>query len=433
MKSNFIYRAVSFFLVSQMGLAQNNSLSFDGDGDYVSIGAESVGKPCTAEFWVKRRSDPGFQVLLEKSNFSFRLEQWAASNKVGYTKDGTYDTHFNYVAPEEEWVHLAIVATTDSTTLFVNGAYHSKNPQTTGVSIPLITIGKNGSNTLNATLDELRVWNVARTAYQISSSMSAELNGNESGLVAYYKMNSGSGTFLTDHSGNGNHGTISEATWSSDVPENLASTNDLSGTYSIGEGADYSTFYAAASALNSYGVSGPVTFNVLNGTYDGDFSLNSISGTSEANTITFQSYSGNAGDVILTDTYAWAGYVALFNGADYVTFKNMTFDRSTTGSGYTRLIEIRSGTNYITIDNCVFKGYDHNSSSTNYSLIYTYNSDQYDGIVIKNCSFTNGGGYAIALRYGTTGGTGLEIINNTFTDTYGGIYAKYFDGVTIRV
>ena len=104
MKSNFIYRAVSFFLVSQMGLAQNNSLSFDGDGDYVSIGAESVGKPCTAELWVKRRSDPNFQVLLEKGNFSLRLEQWAASNKVGYTKNGTYDTHFNYVAPEEEWV-----------------------------------------------------------------------------------------------------------------------------------------------------------------------------------------------------------------------------------------------------------------------------------------------------------------------------------------
>ncbi|SVD05825.1 uncharacterized protein METZ01_LOCUS358679, partial [marine metagenome] len=94
--------------------------------------------------------------------------------------------------------------------------------------------------------------------------------------------------------------------------------------------------------------------------------------------------------------------------------------------------EILSGTDYITLDSCVFKGYDHNSSSTNYSLIYTYNADQYDGIVIKNCSFTNGGGYAIDLRNGSTGGTGLEIINNTFTDTYGGIYAKYFDGVTIR-
>ena len=130
MKSNSIYRSVSFFLLIQLGLSQNHSLSFDGAGDHVSIGAEAVGKPCTVELWVKRRSDSNFQVLLEKGNFSLRLEQWNASNKVGYTKNGTYDTHFNYVAPEEEWVHLAIVATTDSTTLFVNCLlYTSPSPR----------------------------------------------------------------------------------------------------------------------------------------------------------------------------------------------------------------------------------------------------------------------------------------------------------------
>ena len=115
-----------------------------------------------------------------------------------------------------------------------------------------------------------------------------------------------------------------------------------------------------------------------------------------------------------------------------MTFKNITFDRSTTGTNRTRLIEIRSGTDYITFDSCVFKGYNTNGNNTYNSLIYLYNSGQYDGIVIKNCTFTDGGGYAIDLRNGSTGGTGLEIINNTFTDTYGGIYAKYFDAVTIR-
>ena len=140
MKSNFIYRAVSFFLVSQMGLAQNNSLSFDGDGDYVSIGAATVNRPCTAEFWVKRRSDSGFQILLDKQNsYSLRLEQWNAANKVGYTNGS--DWTFNYVAPEEEWVHLAVVATTDSITLFVNGAYYTKNGNA-NFNMPLSTIGK---------------------------------------------------------------------------------------------------------------------------------------------------------------------------------------------------------------------------------------------------------------------------------------------------
>ena len=52
--------------------------------------------------------------------------------------------------------------------------------------------------------------------------------------------------------------------------------------------------------------------------------------------------------------------------------------------------------------------------------------------MIKNCTFTAGNSYAIDLRNGSTGGTGLEIINNTFTDIHGGIYAKYFDALTIR-
>ncbi len=206
----------------------------------------------------------------------------------------------------------------------------------------------------------------------------------------------------------------------------------MSGIYVIGTGGSYTTFGTAANALSNYGVDGPVTFNVLNGTYDADFALATISGTSETNTVTFQSYSGNADDVILTDSYSNATYVARFNGADYVTFKNITFDRSTTGSNRTTLIEIRSGTDHITFDSCVFKGYNTNGNNTYNSLIYLYNSGQYDGIVIKNCTFTDGGGYAIDLRNGSTGGTGLEIINNTFTDTYGGIYANYFDAVTIR-
>ncbi len=158
MKSSFVYRVVSFFLVSQMGLAQNHSLSFDGTGDHVSINGANVSKPCTAEFWVKRITDTGLQIILNnQSNFSLRLQQYNSNNKVGYTKYSSYDDYFNYVAPEGEWVHLAVVATTDSIiTLFVNGEYHSENFQPF-FKMPLSTIGKNGNNTLNATLDELRV------------------------------------------------------------------------------------------------------------------------------------------------------------------------------------------------------------------------------------------------------------------------------------
>ena len=41
---------------------------------------------------------------------------------------------------------------------------------------------------LDAEIDEVRVWNTARTAVEIDANYDVELNGNETGLVAYYQM-----------------------------------------------------------------------------------------------------------------------------------------------------------------------------------------------------------------------------------------------------
>jgi hypothetical protein len=49
----------------------------------------------------------------------------------------------------------------------------------------------------NGTIDEVRVWSVNRTAEQIKSNLFTT-GANQTGLVAYYKMDEGSGTFLTN-------------------------------------------------------------------------------------------------------------------------------------------------------------------------------------------------------------------------------------------
>ena len=55
--------------------------------------------------------------------------------------------------------------------------------------------------------------------------------GNEAGLVGYWNFNEGSGNTVTDLSGNGNNGTISGATWSTDAPaqyvNNCTATDDI--------------------------------------------------------------------------------------------------------------------------------------------------------------------------------------------------------------
>jgi gliding motility-associated-like protein len=100
----------------------------------------------------------------------------------------------------------------------------------------------------------------------------------------------------------------------------------VSGTFTINSGAatggsNFQSFSAAVAHLAG-GVNGPVTFNVQagSGPYNEQVIINAISGTSAANTVTF-----NCNGVTLTflsfDYYQRAG--VKLNGADYITFDNL--------------------------------------------------------------------------------------------------------------
>jgi hypothetical protein len=60
-------------------------------------------------------------------------------------------------------------------------------------------------------IDEVRIWNVARTQTQIQGYMNQSLSGNEPGLIGYWRFDEGTGTTVIDASGQGNNGTISSA------------------------------------------------------------------------------------------------------------------------------------------------------------------------------------------------------------------------------
>jgi len=64
-------------------------------------------------------------------------------------------------------------------------------------------------------MDEVRIWNTARTQSEIQSSLNTELSGTETGLMAYYNFNQGTAggtntgiTTLTDRTSNAKNGTL---------------------------------------------------------------------------------------------------------------------------------------------------------------------------------------------------------------------------------
>lgn len=65
------------------------------------------------------------------------------------------------------------------------------------------------------TIDDLRLWGVARTQAQIRAAMFSDLAGTETGLAGYWKFSEGTGTVAADATANARHGSLvgSGATW----------------------------------------------------------------------------------------------------------------------------------------------------------------------------------------------------------------------------
>ncbi len=77
-------------------------------------------------------------------------------------------------------------------------------PQVTATDVSIGFFKGFNGNHYQGVLDEFRFWNVARSGSQIAKNMNKALNLRKAnGLVAYWRMNEGSGQVAADASGNG--------------------------------------------------------------------------------------------------------------------------------------------------------------------------------------------------------------------------------------
>jgi hypothetical protein len=105
----------------------------------------------------------------------------------------------------------------------------------------------------------------------------------------------------------------------------LAKKPGLSGPYTIAaSGADFATITEAVFNLNNYGICDPVSFSIAAGTYSEKIILNPITGASATNTIVFEGVDKISTILTNTATSAADMITVLLNGADHVTFRNMT-------------------------------------------------------------------------------------------------------------
>ncbi|MCF8296459.1 MAG: T9SS type A sorting domain-containing protein [Saprospiraceae bacterium] len=200
----------------------------------------------------------------------------------------------------------------------------------------------------------------------------------------------------------------------------------LSGTYTIGTSGNYSSFTAAVAALTSSGISGPVVFNIAQGTYNEQITIPAITGADSIKTITFQSANGDSSSVILTyaPTSSANNFTVKLVQSKYIIIKGITIQSTGTGA-YGVVLKINGGSSNNKFVNNIVIGAATVSTSDELALVYNYRSSPIDSNkYISNC-FINGS-YAYFDDNSGNGSHGIEIVNNEFINqSHCCIYIRY--------
>lgn len=215
------------FLLFSAPLHAQNAIHFDGNNDYVqtTYGGVQGTNARTVEAWIKTTFVSTQQVIADWGDmtlghrFTFNMIAGKLRCEIG-GQGVTGPT----VISDNQWHHVAVTFDNNSNpkyNLYVDGALEasfnltSVTINTSSVTDFRIGMRIDGVNNFTGSIDEVRVWDYARSAAEIDQNKDAEFCSIPSGLVAYYKLNegvaAGSNTGLNiapDVSGAGNNGTL---------------------------------------------------------------------------------------------------------------------------------------------------------------------------------------------------------------------------------
>ena len=229
---------------------QNYALDFNNN-DYVRIESSSdinsgIHSQHTVEAWFRtnNKNSNTKQIIYEQGGGTRGLNIYIQSGRLyvgGWNRrsnESNWSGSWKYVTSIEsnQWHHVALTlnggsaVTNNALKLYLDGALvisepgsrlWGHNPANIGrtISGSRYHNGTGNGFTFNGKIDEVRIWNVARSQSEINAMKDTVLNGDEDYLTAYYNFQENTGGRANDtQTQSNNDGTISGATWTTGPP-----------------------------------------------------------------------------------------------------------------------------------------------------------------------------------------------------------------------
>jgi hypothetical protein len=214
------------------------ALNFNGNNNYISISDSASTKNFTAltvTAWINfpDNSTGGTQRtiiskgLLNNYDYTFRVQLNTNTLLFGLNNDTMYSITSSSI-PNNQWVHASATYDGSSISIYINGQEVTSNNtgsiSSINSSTSITAIGRAASNSaqyFNGLIDDVKIYNYARTPEQIIQDMNAghPAPGSPVGSASvHYKFDEGYGT-TANNSGNGGsalNGTIANGTWTNE-------------------------------------------------------------------------------------------------------------------------------------------------------------------------------------------------------------------------
>ena len=213
---------------------ETSGIYLDGETAHIALtntsqgdsGINFDGGPLTVEAWIKPELKVNFATILSNreggsgmSGFLFSVNTWEEQNGKLYF-EGTYGQVASTKSVQwGKWQHVAVTYDGTNPAFYIDGEqipYFKQNyygPFRIDAGYLDAKIGEMGLYHSNSyykgSIDELKVWDYARTGEEIRSSMHCAGDPNAAGLIRYYQFEEADdGRMVYDSGPKGNHGVI---------------------------------------------------------------------------------------------------------------------------------------------------------------------------------------------------------------------------------
>jgi len=207
---NLYLSFIFLFLVSSNILGQNTAILLDGISEHLVIPGNTnhnVEQAFTVEAWIyannwETESWRGSLVAKDAQGpdrgYAFRCGD---NGKLSFviSVDGTWEEIISpALMSTDQWHHVAGVVNGTTTKLYIDGQEVAAGSYDGSPSVLEADLLIGGSyfdgRFFDGAMDEVRIWNVARTQEEISNFSDQDLVGDEPGLAVYLPMNEGQGS-----------------------------------------------------------------------------------------------------------------------------------------------------------------------------------------------------------------------------------------------